>query len=87
MRALMTRDDVLELVRTHLADEMGVDASKISDSTNLRDDLEADSLDLYTLLQEVEDRLGIKIADDQAADIETVGQAVDLILATGSRGG
>ncbi len=83
----MTRDDVLELVRTHLADELGVDASNISDSTNLRDDLEADSLDLYTLLQEVEDRLGIKIADDQAADIETVGQAVDLILATGSQGG
>jgi acyl carrier protein len=83
----MTRDEVLELVRTHLADELGVDASNISDSTNLRDDLEADSLDLYTLLQEVEDRLGIKIADDQAADIETVGQAVDLIVATGSQGG
>ena len=83
----MTRDEVLELVRTHLADELGVDASNISESTNLRDDLEADSLDLYTLLQEVEDRLGIKIADDQAADIETVGQAVDLIVATGSQGG
>ena len=82
----MTRDEVLDLVTSHLAEELGIDASSIAETSNLRDDLEADSLDLYTLLQEVEDRLGVKIADDQAADIETVGQAVDLIVATGPQG-
>jgi acyl carrier protein len=84
---MMERAAILELVRTHLADELGIEAASITESSSLRDDLEADSLDLYTLLQEVEDQLGVKIADDQAADIETVGQAVDLILATGPQGG
>lgn len=83
----MERDEVLQLVTAHLADELGIDAASIDETSSLRDDLEADSLDLYTLLQEVEDRLGVKIPDDQAADIETVGQAVDLILATGPQGG
>lgn len=83
---MMERGDILELVRTHLADELGIDSGSITEASNLRDDLEADSLDLYTLLQEVEDRLGVKIPDDQAADIETVGQAVDLIIATGPQG-
>ena len=77
----MTREDVLNLVQSHLAEELGLDSSAITVESNLRDDLEADSLDLYTLLQEVEDRLGIKISDERAADIETVGQAVDVILA------
>jgi acyl carrier protein len=84
---MMEREEILDLVRTHLADELGIDSDSITDASNLRDDLEADSLDLYTLLQEVEDRLGVKIADDQAADIETVGQAVDLIIATGPQSG
>ena len=83
----MDRDEVLQLVISHLADELGLDSGDISEDSNLRDDLEADSLDLYTLLQEVEDRLGVKIEDDKAADIETVGQAVDLIVATGPQGG
>jgi len=69
------------MVREHLAEELGIDATEIAESSNLRDDLEADSLDLYTLLQEIEDRLGIKISDEKAAEIETVGQVVDMILA------
>lgn len=69
------------MVREHLAEELGIDAAQIAESSDLRDDLEADSLDLYTLLQEIEDRLGIKISDEKAAEIETVGQVVDMILA------
>ena len=83
----MTRPEVLELVKSHLAEELGLDAAGISESSNLRDDLEADSLDLYTLLQEVEDRLGIKISDAQAAEIETVGEAVDVIVQVGGEQG
>ena len=83
----MTRPEVLELVKSHLAEELGLDATVISESSNMRDDLEADSLDLYTLLQEVEDRLGIKISDAQAAEIETVGEAVDVIVQVGGEQG
>ena len=53
----------------------------IVEATRFREDLEADSLDLYTLVQELEDTYGITMSDEQAAEILTVGQAVDFVLA------
>jgi acyl carrier protein len=76
----MTRDEVLSLVRAHLADELDVEPDRIEESTRFKEDLEADSLDLYTLVQELEDTYGISISDEQAAEIVTVGQAVDFVL-------
>ena len=80
----MTREEVLTLVRDHLADELEVDPSRVEESTRFKEDLDADSLDLYTLVQELEDRYGVKMSDEQAAQILTVGQAVDFVLAQGS---
>jgi acyl carrier protein len=80
----MTREQVFSLIRAHLADELEVDPSSIQESTRFREDLEADSLDLYTLVQELEDSYGVKISDEEAARILTVGQAVDFVLASGS---
>jgi acyl carrier protein len=76
----MTRDEVLTLVRAHLADELDVEPERIDERTRFKEDLEADSLDLYTLVQELEDTYGISISDEQAAGIVTVGQAVDFVL-------
>ena len=81
----MTRDQVLELIRNHLADELEIDPGRIGEDTRFREDLEADSLDLYTLVQELEDSYGVRISDEQAAQIRTVGQAVDFVLSV--RGG
>ena len=78
----MSREQVLERVRAHLADELAIDPSRIDASTRFREDLEADSLDLYTLVQELEDQFHLRISDEQAAKILTVGQAVDFVLAT-----
>ena len=78
----MTREQVLERVRAHLADELAIEPDQIGESTRFREDLEADSLDLYTLVQELEDQYSIQISDEQAAKILTVGQAVDFVLAT-----
>jgi acyl carrier protein len=78
----MTREQVFELIRAHLADELEADPAKISESTRFREDLEADSLDLYTLVQELEDSYGVNISDEEAAKILTVGQAVDFVLAS-----
>ena len=77
----MTRDEVLELIRAHLADELEVDPGRITEATHFKRDLDADSLDLYTLVQELEDTYGVKMSDEQAAEIQTVGQAVDFVLA------
>jgi acyl carrier protein len=76
----MTRDQVLERVRAHLADELTIDPMSIDEATRFREDLEADSLDLYTLVQELEDQYSIQISDEQAAKILTVGQAVDFVV-------
>ena len=79
----MTREQVFSLIRDHLADELEVEPDKILEAMRFREDLEADSLDLYTLVQELEDSYGVKISDEQAAKILTVGQAVDFVLASG----
>ena len=76
----MTRDEVLELIRAHLADELELDPARIGERTHFKQDLDADSLDLYTLVQELEDTYGVKMSDEQAAQIQTVGQAVDFVL-------
>jgi acyl carrier protein len=78
----MTREQVFAAIRAHLADELEVDPSAIQESTRFREDLDADSLDLYTLVQELEDSYGVKISDDEAAKILTVGEAVEFVLAS-----
>jgi acyl carrier protein len=82
----MTREQVLTLIRTHLADELDVDPAAIAEGTRFKEDLEADSLDLYTLVQELEDTYGVSMSDEQAARILTVGAAVDFVLAHSPNG-
>ena len=82
----MNREQIFTLIRAHLADELEVDPARITESTRFREDLEADSLDLYTLVQEQEESYGVKISDEQAAHILTVGQAVEFVLVSGAGG-
>ena len=76
----MTREEVLELIREHLADELQIDPGRITEATHFRDDLSADSLDLYELVMELEDTYGISVSEEQAAKIATVGDAVEFVL-------
>jgi acyl carrier protein len=76
-----SREQVFALIQAHLADELDVEPNAIGEGTRFREDLEADSLDLYTLVQELEDTYGVSMSDDQAAQMLTVGQAVDFVLA------
>jgi acyl carrier protein len=77
----MNRADVFELIRSHLADELDIDPGRVAEGSRFKEDLEADSLDLYTLVQELEDSYGVTMTDEQAAEIVTVRQAVDFVLA------
>jgi acyl carrier protein len=77
----MTREAVLSYIRAHLADELELDPARVEEATRFKEDLEADSLDLYSLVQELEDTYGVRMSDEQAAQIKTVGQAVDFVLA------
>ena len=76
----MTRDEVFELIRDHLADELEVDPARITAETRFKEDLDADSLDLFTLVQELEDVYRVKMSDEEAAGITTVGLAVEFVL-------
>ena len=76
----MNRDEVLDLVRDHLAEELEVEPSRIGEETRFKEDLDADSLDLYELVMELEDRYGIAVSEEQAARIKTVGDAVAFVL-------
>ena len=76
----MTREEVLDMIRTHLADELEVDPARVEPSSRFREDLSADSLDLYTLVQELDDIYGVKMSDEEAAQILTVGAAIDFVL-------
>jgi acyl carrier protein len=77
----MERDEVMDLVRKHLATELEVDPGKIEAGTRFREDLDADSLDLYELVMELEDHYGIRVSEEQAAEIATVGDAVEFVVA------
>ncbi len=77
----MNREDVLGRIREHLASELEIDPARIEDGTRFKEDLEADSLDLVELTVELEDTYGIRIPEEQAARILTVGQAADFVVA------
>ena len=83
----MTREQVFSLIQAHLVDELEIDPGLVTEATRFREDLEADSLDLYTLVQELEDSYGVQMSDEQAARILTVGQAVEFVLASGTDDG
>lgn len=75
------RADVMEKVREHLATELEVEPQEISEGTRFKEDLDADSLDLYELVMELEDSYGVKVSEEEASRIATVGDAVDFVLA------
>jgi acyl carrier protein len=68
------------MVRDHLATELEIEPARIEEQSRFKEDLDADSLDLYELVMELEDGYGITVSEEQAAEIKTVGDAVDFVM-------
>ena len=74
-----SRDEVFERIKEELAERLSVEEANITEEANFQEDLDADSLDLVEMFMELEDQFGIKIPDEDAQKIQTVGQAVDYV--------
>ena len=74
-----SREEIYEQVKTVLVEQLGIEESEITEEASFQEDLDADSLDLVELIMELEDQFGVKISDEDAQGIQTVGQAVDYI--------
>lgn len=82
----MSRQDVLDLVRERLADILETDPAGINEGDSFADDLDADSLALIELVEELEEELGersvgFRIEDEDLEDLKTVRDAVDYVFA------
>jgi acyl carrier protein len=72
-------EDIAKQVIEMVADRMDVDESKITSDTHFVNDLQADSLDMAELVIDLEEVFGTQISDEDAQEIETVGQAISYI--------
>lgn len=72
---------ILEKIQSILSQQFEVAASSITEDTNIVDDLGADSLDVVELIMSLEDEYGISIADEDAAELVTVGKIIEYIEA------
>jgi acyl carrier protein len=75
----VTDDEVLKVITDHLT-VRGVSAERIVRGATWKADLGIDSLDILTLTQELEDTFHVKIGEEDAIDLRTVGDAVDYIV-------
>lgn len=75
----MADEDTTQVVKSMVAERMDVDESKITDDTHFVNDLQADSLDMAELVIDLEEEFGVQISDEEAQNIETVGQAIQYI--------
>ncbi|WP_028937110.1 acyl carrier protein [Pseudonocardia spinosispora] len=75
----MSNEDILSGLAEIVEEIAGVDASEVTTDKSFVDDLDIDSLSMVEIAVQAEDKFGVKIPDDQLAELKTVGDAVDYI--------
>ena len=75
----MTENEIFTKITTIIEDHFDVSADKVTEQTNFKTDLDADSIDLVEFVLELEDAFGAEISDEDAEQIVRVKDAVDYI--------
>ena len=75
--------NMLEKMREMLAEQLNCEADTINMETSFKDDLGADSLDLFELVMALEDEYNVEIPAEELNDLTTVGSVVDYLKAKG----
>ena len=70
---------MLEKIKEILVEQLNCDADSINEDTSFKDDLGADSLDLYEMVMALEDEYGIEIDTDELTDLSTVGDFMEYL--------
>ena len=73
----MTKEEVFETVKNAVVEELDVDEDQVTLDAKIKDDLEADSLDVFEIMNELEDKFDIQL--DVEEGIETIGDVVDFV--------
>jgi acyl carrier protein len=68
--------EIADRVKSIIVDKLGVDEAQVTETASFTTDLGADSLDTVDLIMEFEKEFGIKIPDEEAEKIQTVGDAI-----------
>lgn len=76
----MDRADIEKRMNGLLVSELGLDEAKLKPEARFEEDLEVDSLGVVELLMALEDEFGVSIPDEEAENITTVGEAVDIVI-------
>ena len=75
----MERNEIKTIVIDIIAEQLGADSKTITESTDIANDLGADSLDIAELIIVFEENFDIDIVEEDAQNISTVGQVIDNI--------
>jgi len=71
--------EIADKVKQIIVDKLGVDEAEVTNEASFTNDLGADSLDTVELIMEFEKEFDVSIPDEQAENIQTVGQAVEYL--------
>ena len=77
----MERTEIESKFNELLVSELGLDAEKINPSARFEEDLEVDSLGVVELLMALDDEFDVTIPDEEAENLTTVGEAIELVAA------
>ncbi|MDE6275681.1 MAG: acyl carrier protein [Clostridia bacterium] len=70
---------VLEKLSKIIAEQLGMKQNEITQDTSLKEDLQADSLDIVEIIMSIEEEFDIQVDDDDALNFKTVGDVVEYI--------